>query len=88
MYKISRLLLVGFIIFTPMYSVAGEVTQYSSVQKMIEEFSDFSTSEGTFKILENKPLHIQLSPMTVKRESSEVIKEDVSRALRKAGVKA
>ncbi len=64
-----------------MYSVAGEVTQYSSVQKMIEEFSDFSTSNGTFKVIENNPLHIQLSPLEVKRESLENIKQDVNRAL-------
>ncbi len=75
------LFLAGSLFYFPTLSVAGNETKFSSVEAMIEEFNDYSASNGTLKILAKEPLHIQLSPIVVKRDFPEVIEEAVKRAL-------
>lgn len=74
-------LLVGILICYPFSSIAGNATTFPSVEAMIEDFNDYSASNGTFKILGKEPLHIQLSPQIVQGDFPEVIEEEVKRVL-------
>ncbi|BAP58214.1 hypothetical protein THII_3917 [Thioploca ingrica] len=76
-----RFFLLGILVYFPILSVAGNVTTFSSVEAMIEEFNDYSASNGTFQVLASKPLHIQLSPQIVQGDLPEIIEEQVKRAL-------
>ena len=56
------------------------VPVYDSIAEMIEDFGDFSASNGTFKVLKSKKVpHIQLSPMVVPGDLHKVIVEEVKR---------
>jgi hypothetical protein len=46
----------------PLTSNANITRSFPTVKEMIEEFHDFSIEKGTFKVLKENPLHIQLSP--------------------------
>lgn len=59
----------------------SEESKFSNISDMIEEFSDYSNSNGTYKILSLSPLHIQLSPMVVAGDFPEVIEEMIKRAM-------
>jgi hypothetical protein len=37
-------------------------SQFATVKEVIEDFNDYKSKEGAFKIIKNQPLHIQLSP--------------------------
>lgn len=76
-----RFFLAGVLLYYPILSIAGNATTFPSVKVMIEDFSDYSASNGTFKILKKEPLHIQLSPQVVKGDLPEVIEDQVKRAL-------
>lgn len=78
--KLVSLMLVIFLCF-PVISSAGSISTFPDVKSMIDDFNDYSTSNGTFVVLTSKPLHIQLSPQVVKGDLPEVIKEQVNRAL-------
>ena len=75
--RIVGFLLAGFVLFFPMYSIAGKATIFPSVEAMIEKFADYSASNGTFKILKKEPLHIQLSLKAIKGDDPELIEDDV-----------
>jgi len=61
--------------------LAKNPTQYSSVEAMINGFHDFSSENGTFKIISKVPLHIQLSPQEVRDALPKVMEEDTNRAI-------
>ena len=62
------------------YASAGE-SRFSSVTEMIEEFSDYSSSNGTYNLSSSELLHIQLSPMVVDGDLPEVIEESIKRTI-------
>jgi hypothetical protein len=37
-------------------------SQFATIKEVIDNFNDYRIKEGTFKIIKNQPLHIQLSP--------------------------
>lgn len=75
--------LAGILFYFPLPSVAGNATTFPSVEAMIEEFNDYSASNGTFKILATDPLHIQFSPQITQAHyhNPEDIEDEVRRAL-------
>lgn len=60
---------------------AGSPSQFSSVDIMVEEFNDYSSIDGTFKVISQEPLHIQFSPQIVEGDYPDVIREMVDRSL-------
>lgn len=58
-----------------------EVRKFSSVSAMIDDLNDFASDNGTFKVLKEKPLHIQLLTQTVAGESKAIAAEEVRRAI-------
>lgn len=74
-------LLAGILLYFPIPSLAGNATKFPSVEAMIEDFNDYSASNGTFKILATEPLHIQLSPQIAQGNLPEFIEDQVRRAL-------
>ena len=60
---------------------AGMPTQFNSVADLFQDFNDYSPDNGTFKLLSVKPLHIQVSPLTVPRDFSDVIEEETKRSI-------
>ena len=79
--NLIKLILISFLFYYPLLAIAGSESKFKSVEAMIEEFSDYSVSNKTFKILKNEPLHIQLSPRVVKSDPSNVIELEVKRAV-------
>ncbi|MFK5892159.1 MAG: hypothetical protein QM504_02945 [Pseudomonadota bacterium] len=79
--KLVQITLVLILLHSPIISIAGNTKKFPSVEAMIEKFNDYSVSNGTFKIIKNKPLHIQLSPQVVKGDFPEIIELQVKRAL-------
>jgi len=86
---ISALLIASTTIAFSQSANATEPTQFKSVKEMIENFHDYSAEEGTFKVLNKKPLHIQLSPEflispeypNAENYDNEQIIEDTKRAI-------
>lgn len=76
-----RIFLTGTLLLFSIPLLAGNETTFTSVEAMVEDFNDYSTSNGTFKILTKDPLHIQLAPQIVQGDFPEVIEEQVKRAL-------
>lgn len=59
-------IILGTLFFLlPVISIASITRSFSTVKEMIEEFHDFSIKKGTFKVLKENPLHIQLSPSLI-----------------------
>jgi hypothetical protein len=56
------IILSSIFFLIPITSVANITKSFSTAKEMIEEFHDFSIKKGTFKVLKENPLHIQLSP--------------------------
>ena len=54
-----------------------QATKYPTVKAMIESFNDFSEIEGTFHIVSEEPLHIELSPTISPGDPSDVIERRV-----------
>ena len=79
--RIVGITLAGILIYFPIHSIAGNATIFPSVEVMINDFNDYSISNGTFKMLEKDPLHIQLSPQIVQGEFPEIIEFYVKRTL-------
>jgi hypothetical protein len=79
--KIIHCTLVIIVLYFPILSIAGNATIFPSVEAMIEKFNDYSSSNGTFKIIKNNPLHIQLSPQVVNRDSHKTIEFAVKRTI-------
>lgn len=79
MKLINRLLIAFTLIFSSAVYADGP-TKFSSVPDMIQQFNDFSTDNGTFKVISKKPLHIQLSPEVFPNDLKKVISEQTERA--------
>lgn len=79
--KFVQFTLALILLYSPILSVAGNPTIFHSVEEMIEKFNDYSSSSGTFKTINNKPLHIQLSPQVVKGDFPDTIEFQVKRSL-------
>lgn len=60
--SIVTIILSTIFFLIPLTSNANITKSFSTVKEMIEEFHDFSIEKGTFKILKENPLHVQLSP--------------------------
>jgi hypothetical protein len=56
-------------------------TQFGSVQEMIDNFLDYPSSNGRFILLQQSPLHIQLSPLVVPGDTVGVVKDSVNMTL-------
>lgn len=55
---------------------------FSSISEMIEEFGNYSVSNGTFKVLQENPIvHIQISPIVFEGELQDVIEEEIKRVM-------
>lgn len=76
-----KFLTIAILICLSISSFAGIESKFPTVKAMIEDFNDYSTSSGTFKIITENTLHIQLSPQVSSGELPEVIEESVKRAL-------
>lgn len=75
------IMLVGATLSISFPSIAGNPSEFATVEEMIKEFHDYSTENGTFKILKANPLHIQLAPRVVPGDFPQVIEDQVKRAL-------
>lgn len=53
----------------------GKHKFYASISEMVEELGDFSSENGTFKIISQSPLHIQISNQTDKNGKKELMKK-------------
>ncbi len=42
--------------------ISSRPSQFATVKEVIEDFNDYKAEDGSFKIIKNRPLHIQLSP--------------------------
>jgi len=62
-------------------SANGAESKFNNISEMVEEFSDYSSSNGTYRHISSEPLHIQLSPMVVDGEPPEVIEETIKRTI-------
>ena len=76
-----KILIIGLLWLSTCASVNGAESKFASVGEMVEEFSDYSSSNGTYKNLSSKPLHIQLSPIVVPGDYSGVIEEIIKRTI-------
>ncbi|HWM24473.1 MAG TPA: hypothetical protein VNP98_06590 [Chthoniobacterales bacterium] len=57
---------------------ADGATKYPTVQKLMEEAAtNYSNEEGTFKVISNHPLHIQISPLIPLKSPSDWIESTV-----------
>lgn len=79
MKLINKLLIIFTVIFSSVVYADGP-TKFPSVPDMIQQFNDFSSDNGTFKIISKKPLHIQLSPEVFPNDLKKVISEQTERA--------
>lgn len=50
------------------------VTKFDTVEQMITQFNDYSALNGTFKLINDNPLHIQLSPVMHPEDSPSLVK--------------
>lgn len=80
----TRLIVASFLISAPLQfdrSVyAGDATKFSTVQKMIEEFGEYSEEGRTFRVISEHPLHIQISPVVATGTSPRIIESMVHMA--------
>jgi hypothetical protein len=65
----------------PTLAYSAPPSKFGSVPEMIKGLKDYSTGNGTFKVLTKDPLHIQLSPIVVPGDFPEVVEAQVKRAL-------
>lgn len=56
-----------------------DLKKYDDVIEMIEDTGDFSTENGTLKLISQKPLHIQLAKIFLEGELESNIQEDIKR---------
>jgi hypothetical protein len=59
---------------------ALEAQHFDSLPAMVEDFGDFSAENGTFKVVADKPLHVQFAPQVVPGDLPENIRYEVQRA--------
>lgn len=57
-----------------------EPIQYSGVKEMIEDLGDFSEENGTFRVLKEDPLTVQISPKVFPNEPADNAAYEVKRA--------
>lgn len=60
---------------------AMPVSQFETVSEMIEEFSDYSESNDTYRLVSEEPLHIHLLPGVFAGDSESVVTGELQRAL-------
>ncbi len=53
---------------------------FATVEKLVEDFADFSEENGTFKVLSSQPLHIQMAAQVVGNDLPETVQTEVQRA--------
>jgi hypothetical protein len=56
-------------------------SSFPTVKAMIEQFSDYHEENGTFKVIKQNPLHIQLSPKFVDGENGVSVNNSIQMAL-------
>ena len=54
-------------------------SKLANISEMMEEMGDYSTQNQTFKILSERPLHIQVSPQITKDDLEYLVKEQIIR---------
>jgi hypothetical protein len=55
--------------------------QFADVPAMIEDFGDYSSENGSFKLISSTPLHLQLAPTVVSGDSPENVERELRRAV-------
>ena len=55
-------------------------TKFPTVEKMLEELTDFSAEAETFKLVAKSPLHIQVSPRVYRTQRAEITESLVQMA--------
>jgi hypothetical protein len=82
------IILSAVLFLIPLTSIANITRSFLTVKEMIEEFHDFSIKKGTFKVLKENPLHIQLSPRLLgspqypdSADEPEIIEAEVKEAI-------
>jgi hypothetical protein len=55
--------------------------KYNNVREMIEGMNDYYEEAGTFKVISDEPLHIQVSPEVVEGDQGKVIRQLTIRTL-------
>lgn len=66
-------------LFIPTASIAAP-QHFSDVTSLMSEYNDYSPDIGTFKVLSEKPLKIQISPKVLSGDSDESIKLNIYKA--------
>ncbi len=83
--NIDRCTIAIAIFFIPILCSAENSSDFPlsfpSVEVMIKKLGDYNEEIGTFKIIKQSPLHIQLSPQVAEGETSDQINEMVERAI-------
>ena len=69
----------GSIVETSVEPVRPPLKQYPDVSAMIAATGDYDKENGTFKIISQKPLHIQVSTLTYEGDLEQTIAEQVKR---------
>lgn len=78
--KLINNLIIMLTVVLSNVAYADGPTKFPSVTDMIQQLNDFSTDNGTFKVISKKPLHIQLSPEVLPNDLKSVISEQTERA--------
>lgn len=58
-----------------------KLDKFATVQEMISDFGDFYPENKSYELISESPLHIRLSPMTMKGEHVDVLQEELKRAM-------
>jgi len=74
LWLLTLLLLVG-------PPALGATSHFDSVPEMIEGLNDFTSDDGSFRVLRDKPLQIQLVEKVVAGDFPEVIRENIQRVI-------
>lgn len=70
---------VAMVAETPVESARPPLKQYPDVSAMIAATGDYDKSNGTFKLIAQEPLHIQVSTLTYEGDLEQTIAEQVKR---------
>lgn len=57
------------------------ITRFANVSEMIEDFGDYSESNGTYRLVSSEPLHIHLSPAVFKGDSETAVRSELKRSV-------
>ena len=78
---ISRIFVSVLLTTLLVVSAEASPTQFKNIRQAFKSFNDFTEEEGTFKVIETSPLHIQIAPYFYPGEAKDVTEFNVIRGL-------